>query len=153
MQTKLHELQILIIDAVSMVGSDLFCTLDCRLREVKGVNVLFGGVTVLAFGDLFQLAPVGQRFVFQEVTDEYSRLAGSIWKDHFKIVELIEVMRQRDDQNFAKILNRLREGHHTEEDIYVFKDHVASPEDQTYSIPMMHPMYLALMRRLTATTR
>ena len=35
--------------------------------------------------------------------------------------ELSEVMRQREDKDFAEILNRIREGKHTEADIAVLK--------------------------------
>lgn len=35
--------------------------------------------------------------------------------------ELTQIMRQKDDKSFAELLNRLREGYHTDEDIEELK--------------------------------
>ena len=54
--------QLLIIDEVSMVGSNFLLDIHKRLTEIKGVvddSVLFGNVCILAVGDLYQLPPVG----------------------------------------------------------------------------------------------
>ena len=60
---------------------------------------LFGGVSILAVGDLYQLPPVGQAPLFSTVTDCYAQLygLGSLWGDNFLMVELTEIMRQRGD--------------------------------------------------------
>jgi hypothetical protein len=44
-----------------------------------------------------------------------------LWVDHFHFFELKQVMRQKDDQTFAELLNRLREGLHTDDDIQVLR--------------------------------
>ena len=56
---------------------------------------VFGGVSILAVGDLYQLPPVGQAPLFSTVSDCYG--SGSLWVDHFVMLELTEVMRQRGD--------------------------------------------------------
>ncbi|XP_030849505.1 uncharacterized protein LOC105444942 [Strongylocentrotus purpuratus] len=130
LRCKLQDLEILIIDEISMVGCDMLMTIDQRLREIKGTDIIFGGITVLAFGDLYQLAPVCQRFVFQEVKDLFARLAGSLWQDNFMIAELTEIMRQKDDKEFAELLNRIREGVHTEDDVANLQQCCISSEDK-----------------------
>lgn len=57
LRSKLSNLQLLIIDEISMVGSDMLLNIHKRLCEVKGISdgTLFGNVRVLAVGDLYQL--------------------------------------------------------------------------------------------------
>ena len=46
--------------------------------------------------------------------------------------ELTEIMRQRDDASFAELLNRIREGKHTEENKRVLKNRAITAEDESY---------------------
>ena len=55
----LQELELLIIDEVSMLRADMLDAIDTVLRHVRKKNALpFGGVQVLYIGDLYQLPPV-----------------------------------------------------------------------------------------------
>ena len=49
-------------------------------------------------------------------------------------------MRQREDKEFAEILNRIREGNHTEADIEVLKERILniSPQHPDYPISLTH---------------
>ena len=60
--------------------------------------------------DLYQLPPVCQPALFDMVSDVYARLhkGGSLWRDEFTMLELDEIMRQRDDKTFAELLCRVR---------------------------------------------
>ena len=51
----------------------------------------------------------------------YGSLAPNLWQEHFTMFELDEIMRQRESREFAQILNRLREGNHTQDDIAKLK--------------------------------
>ena len=51
----------------------------------------------------------------------YGPLANNLWMDNFRMYELTEIMRQRNDKWFAELLNRLRVGNHTRNDIEVLK--------------------------------
>eukprot|EP00884_Botryococcus_braunii_P001086 jgi/Botrbrau1/10979/Bobra.0234s0004.1 len=77
----------LIIDEISMVGQVNFDFVHRRLCEIFGVRLPFGGISVLAVGDFFQLPPVKSGWIF------FSRLL----KDHFRMKELTENQRQIDD--------------------------------------------------------
>ena len=63
-----------------------------RLQQIKGVSadVTFGGVSILAVGDLYQLPPVGQPLLFSTVSDCYAQLyrSGSLWVDELEMLEL-----------------------------------------------------------------
>lgn len=48
-------------------------------------------------------------------------LGPNLWRDLFSLFELDEIMRQKDDAQFAELLNRLREGFHTNEHIALLK--------------------------------
>ena len=99
LRSKLSKLTLVIIDEVSMVGSNMLLEIPKRLQQIKGVSddVTFGGVSILAVGDLYHLPPVAQAPLFGTVGDCYAQLyhSGSLWIDEFQLVELDEIMRQR----------------------------------------------------------
>ncbi|XP_062569582.1 uncharacterized protein LOC134231612 [Saccostrea cucullata] len=107
MRVKLASLQILVIDEVSMVYKRLLYYIHERLVQIKKCKEPFGGISVIAVGDFYQLPPVKQRKleILYKENDEYPI---DYWLDFFKIVELEEIMRQRDDVAFATVLNSLR---------------------------------------------
>ena len=79
LRTKLSNLQLLIIDEVSMVGSNMVLEIHNRLQQLKGTkdNYTVGNIAILAVGDLYQLQPVAQPFIFDPVSDAYARLRQS----------------------------------------------------------------------------
>lgn len=76
-------MDLLIIDEKSMVSSDLLLQDHNRLCEIKGVNEAFSGVSPIVFGDLFQLLPVLQLFIFKPVKDPIANLSGSLWRKFY----------------------------------------------------------------------
>ena len=71
LRNKLSRLVLVIIDEVSMVGSNMLLEIHRRLQQIKGISpdIPFGGVSILAVGDLYQLPPVGQSQLFSPVSD------------------------------------------------------------------------------------
>ena len=63
--SKLHDLKLVIIDEISMVSATMMTQVDYRLREITRNDELFGGVSIICFGDFHQLRPVKDHFVFQ----------------------------------------------------------------------------------------
>ena len=123
LRSQLGGLKLIFLDEISMVGSTMFnIEINNRLKDIKGSKQDFGGVSIIAIGDLFQLEPVMDRYIFNDLDYEYAILAGNLWRDYFKMFELKEIMRQRDSKVFAEILNRLREGNHTAHDILKIKE-------------------------------
>lgn len=129
-QTKFRCLKVLFIDEISMVGKKMFNFINQRLQEMMGCLEPFGGVSVISFGDLFQLKPVMDQWIFssQCSSENIASLGPNLWVDHFQIFELEQIMRQRDDVKFAEILNRLREGNQDEEDIKTLKGQILQNE-------------------------
>ena len=137
LRTKLAGLQILIIDEVSMVGCNIMLLqIHQRLQQLKGAarDFTFGNINVLAVGDLYQLQPVAQPLIFSQVDDAFARLhrSGSLWEDNFLLLELDEIIRQKDDRTFAELLGRVRTGTHTNDDIRMLESRVLSEDDPNY---------------------
>ena len=138
LRCKFAGLKILFIDEISMVGNSMFnIQINKRLQDIKGSAHDFGGVSIVAIGDLFQLQPVFDGYVFEDLESDYAPLAANLWQKHFQMFELHEIMRQRESRQFAEILNRLREGVHTENDLNILRARVI--EDPHVNYPRHAP--------------
>ena len=117
-------LDIIIIDEISMVRADMMDNIDWFLRVNRGRNIPFGGVRMILFGDLFQLPPViGNKVEAQFLRERYDSpyfFAASVWQKEstFDMIELEEVYRQ-DERRFINILDNIRTN---EVDEYVIMD-------------------------------
>ena len=138
--TPLKNLKLIFIDEISMVGSGMFNFLNLRLQQIMGTKEPFGGISLITVGDLFQLKPVFDKWIFENSQTGYNALANNIWTDHFMLFELKEIMRQKDDKSFAELLSRLGEGKQSDDDIAVLKQRLVSvePENGNYSMNMTH---------------
>ena len=72
-----------------------------------GNDLIFRGVNIIAVGDLYQLKPVMGQFIFEDYSRNYEPLATNLWTEYFKIYNLTQIMRQKDNKKFAQLLNRL----------------------------------------------
>lgn len=75
-EKAVQKARFIIIDEISMVRADLLDAVDASLRKSLGVNRPFGGKTIVAIGDMWQLEPV-------VTDDERPRFAGSPYKSPF----------------------------------------------------------------------
>ena len=125
-----------------MVGSNMLLEIHRRLQQIKGVSddAIFGGVSILAVGDLYQLPPVYQAPLFSTVSDCYAQLcgAGSLWVDHFVMIELTKIMRQRGDSAFSELLCRVRTNSCTSDDIKTLKSREIAPDAANYPTQTLH---------------
>jgi len=149
---------LLIIEEVSMVGADML--LEILEIHKRLPDVMSGGVSILAVGDLYKLPPVGKPMLFSKVSDSYDQLYrfGSIWQDEFQTTELDEIMRQRGDTAFAELLCRVRTATCTDEDYAVLESRVVSPDSPDYPSEALHVYRLnadvdEMLSRLDCATR
>lgn len=128
LRSQIGRLKLIFIDEISMVGNAMFTVQIYKtLKDIKGSSLPFGGVSIVAIGDLFQLQPVMDGYIFKNMdNDEYGVLAPNVWQELFKMFELKQIMRQRESKDFAELLNRLREGNHTKQDIQKLKQRIIS---------------------------
>ncbi|HXH19566.1 MAG TPA: helix-turn-helix domain-containing protein [Chitinophagales bacterium] len=107
----IRELELLILDEVSMVRCDIMDAIDFTLRTLRRNQKPFGGVQVLLIGDMHQLPPV-VRSEEWEILQQYYRspyfFDSLVWKqlDAWKI-ELKKIYRQSEEK-FLNILNNIR---------------------------------------------
>lgn len=117
----LSNLKLIVVDEISICGYHQFQAMNNVLQELFENNKPFGGISIITIGDFHQLAPVRDNYVFDPPQNTMNKIHGSYLWANFKLYELTEVMRQRDDKRFAEALNRLRVGRTTEEDNELFR--------------------------------
>jgi len=116
----LNEIELLVIDEVSMVRCDLMDVIDAILRSVRKNNAPFGGVQVLLIGDLYQLPPVAKRedwaFMRQAYASPYFFESYVVRRNPVLQIELTTVFRQTEPE-FINILNSIRNNQISETDL------------------------------------
>lgn len=126
----IRNMELLVIDEVSMLRADILDAMDFMLRKVRRNELPFGGVQVLFIGDLLQLPPVvkteewrllhkyyrGMFFFHSHVVQQYPPL----------YIELDKIFRQTDDA-FISVLNNLRNNAISESDVQLL-NHFVKPD-------------------------
>ncbi|MBX7096045.1 MAG: AAA family ATPase, partial [Flavobacteriales bacterium] len=137
-RSVIKEMELLIIDEVSMLRADLLDAIDVVLKQIRKNTHPFGGLQILFIGDLLQLPPVIRN-------DEWSVLKSYYPSPYFfdalslrdnkpLYIELEKIYRQQDDV-FIEILNHLRQNKITDQDIeilnkYYQPDFNPGPKDE-----------------------
>jgi len=139
-KSLVENLDMVIIDEVSMVRSDLMDGIDYALRLNRGkMKMPFGGVQMVFFGDLFQLSPVVENEAKELLEERYSSpyfFSAKVFNDcNIRSIELSTIYRQKDSL-FMELLNRVRNKEYTKEDLdtlnkRVQKDTLVSKKDAT----------------------
>ena len=109
----IRSIDLLVIDEISMVRSDLLDAIDSVLRQYRKRHDLpFGGVQLLMIGDLQQLDPVVTAQEEQLLKEHYDTpfffSSNALKQVGYLTVELKKVYRQQDEQ-FISLLNQIRE--------------------------------------------
>lgn len=138
----LEKVDTIIVDEASMVRSDMVDGMDRCLRIAFNTHMPFGGKQVVFVGDLFQLPPVVKMGSVDE--EMLHDLYGSGVPFFFKAqvlkrmnllnIEFQKVYRQSDAE-FVNILNKIRIGETTSDDLTLLNQHVCKTEDLSdYSV-------------------
>ncbi|TRX23708.1 helix-turn-helix domain-containing protein [Flavobacterium franklandianum] len=126
-KSVIRNMELLIIDEVSMLRADLLDAMDFMMQTVRKKSSPFGGVQVLYIGDLLQLPPV--------IRDEEWRTLRTYYKGKFFFhshviqqnpplyIELSKIFRQTDD-TFISILNNLRNNEISAADVQFLNQYV-----------------------------
>lgn len=116
----IRNMELLIIDEVSMLRADLLDAVDFMLQSVRKRKVPFGGVQVLFIGDLLQLPPVVKdeewRFLKKYYKGKFFFHSHAVQQSPPLYIELSKIFRQTDDA-FISILNNLRNNQISAQDI------------------------------------
>ena len=108
----LQELELLIIDEISMVRCDMLDAVDAVLRHIRRRhNERFGGVQVLFIGDMFQLPPVIKDHEWRLLKDFYNSpyfFDSLVIKEEPPVyIEFDKIYRQSEEK-FINVLNQVR---------------------------------------------
>jgi len=108
----IRELEMLVIDEISMVRADVLDAIDTVLRRIRHRTLLpFGGVQVIFIGDMYQLSPVAQADEWTILSEYYK----GIYFFHSRVfqeqppvyIEFDKIFRQSDNV-FIEMLNEVR---------------------------------------------
>jgi tetratricopeptide (TPR) repeat protein len=137
----LREIELIIIDEISMVRADIIDFIDKVLRIYTRNSEPFGGKQLLLVGDCFQLEPVVKEEDRQLLNPFYQSsyfFNAKVWQQiQLVSIELRKVYRQSDN-HFIAILDRIRQNHATRNDIEELNKRVLPstqnlPSDQSSS--------------------
>ncbi|MBO6033486.1 MAG: AAA family ATPase [Prevotella sp.] len=125
----LREVELIIIDEISMVRADIIDFIDKVLRIFTRNPEPFGGKQMLLVGDIFQLEPVVKEDERQLLSPFYPSayfFNAKVWMEMPIVsIELRKVYRQSDPQ-FITILDRIRTNTANDSDLRTLNDRVGS---------------------------
>lgn len=134
----IKELELLVIDEVSMVRADLLDAVDYSLRFTRKNTKPFGGVQVLFIGDMYQLPPVVKDDEWPLLSKYYSGpyfFDSHVFRNLDPVyIELKKIYRQ-SDRTFIQILNNIRHQDFQQEDYEILAEHYNSkfePDEPGY---------------------
>lgn len=141
----IEELDLLIIDEVSMVRADILDAVDFVLKAIRrNTREPFGGVQVMLIGDMHQLPPVTRDHEWALLQQYYQSpyfFDSLVWKNLDAVqIELKKIYRQSDEV-FLNILNNIRNKEMQEEDyLHLEKRYNPkfSPGDEGYVLLSTH---------------
>ena len=154
-QCKLiREVELIIIDEISMVRADIIDFIDNVLRAYTRNPEPFGGKQLLLVGDIYQLEPVlkdDDRQLLQPFYPSAYFFNAKVWQTMPIVsIELRKVYRQTDDK-FIAILDRIRNNTATQHDLQSLNSRVANPSSlsssSSTSSPSSSPLSITLAAR------
>lgn len=110
----IRQLELLVIDEISMVRADLLDAISDALSHYRKNPAPFGGLQLLLIGDLYQLPPVCTKEEMPNLISYYSSFyfftSKALKSADLRMVELDKIYRQ-EDPVFTGFLNEIRNGH------------------------------------------
>ena len=134
-QRVLRNLELLVIDEVSMVRADLLDTIDAVLRHFKHrPTIPFGGVQLLVIGDLFQLSPVVREEEWRLLQSFYDGpyfFQARVFRELKPVYIEFEHVYRQTNLEFLSILNEVRNNALTPQSFAVLNGRVSDPSDSS----------------------
>ena len=135
-QRVLRNIELLVIDEVSMVRADLLDTIDAVLRHFKHrPTIPFGGVQLLVIGDLFQLSPVVREEewrLLQAFYDGPYFFQARVFRELKPVYIEFERVYRQTNMEFLSILNQVRNNALTPQSFAMLNSRVRSLGDQEF---------------------
>ena len=155
----LREVELIIVDEISMVRADIIDFIDKVLRiYCRNMREPFGGKQLLLVGDIFQLEPVVKEDEWRLMQPFYASayfFSAKVWQQmQIVSIELRKVYRQ-SDRDFIALLDRIRQNQATDDDLRAINarastngsaDTYADSPASRDSVPASLPITLATRR-------
>lgn len=128
----IRNLELLIVDEVSMLRADVLDVIDYMLRTIRRDNRPFGNVQMLFIGDLLQLPPVVKRAEWDVLRNYYFSMYffdAHVIRDNPPLYIELEKIYRQSDPTFIQVLNHLRENYITDEDVHILNQYVKADFD------------------------
>lgn len=135
-KARIRSTKLLIIDEISMISDALFQKCDKICKIIRNDDAPFGGIQIIAIGDMLQLPPVNCKDKFdsdeenEKEVDDYI-FKSKVWQDlDFKPIIFFEPHRYKDDKEgrkFFRFLIRMRYGKLNDNDIKRINRRVKEP--------------------------
>jgi hypothetical protein len=116
----IRNLELLIIDEVSMLRADLLDAIDFTLKNIRKNDDPFGGLQILFIGDLLQLPPVvknQEREYLNQYYNGYFFFNSKVIEEENPIYIELEKIYRQSDEKFIEILNNFRNNNISRENI------------------------------------
>ncbi|MBK8623604.1 MAG: AAA family ATPase [Saprospiraceae bacterium] len=133
----IRNLELLIIDEVSMLRADLLDAINFVLQKIRRNRQAFGGVQVLFIGDLFQLPPVVKNEEWEILQRYYPGMfffQAKCLVNHMPVYIELKTIYRQSDALFIKILNNLRNNTFVADDKKILESYI-KPDFQLLDNP------------------
>ena len=122
-------MEVVIVDEMSLVSSDNLYNLHYRLHEIFDCEEPFGGRCVLLVGDILQLPPINAPHIFTAPRkfDSFQMFQSkelNLWENCQSV--LLETNFRQGEGAWLQMLNRIRVGEATDEDIKILESRPSS---------------------------
>lgn len=143
---------VLIIDEVSMLSKSLFELLDQIGKQVRMTNSKyhaiagkpFGGIQLVACGDFFQLPPVPTQ---GDPDSDKMCFESPLWDQTFDSQILLDKIFRQKNEEYLKILNEVRQGYITKSSVEILKKYIRGKGNDIENDPANQPVTLFSTKR------
>lgn len=151
----LQEIDLLVIDEVSMLRADTLDAIDAILKSVRRDARPFGGLQVLFIGDMYQLPPVVKEQEWEIMSRYYPGpffFHAKVLREHPPVLLELKKIYRQSEQTFIDILNDIRNNCCTSEqldllDTYYRPDFVPAKDDPYVTLTTHNHRADAINRR------
>ena len=128
LRTQFGGVRLIFIDEISMVGNSMFAIqINNRRKDIKGCKDDFGGVSIIAIGDLFQLEPVIDSYVFKDLKNlDYAVLAPNLWRNNtLQCLNLMKsCVKEKASSSLSCLIGYVKVNTHTHSHIATMKERI-----------------------------
>jgi ATP-dependent DNA helicase PIF1 len=130
---RIQKTSVLIIDEISMLSGTLLDAVDAVCRQVRGIDLAFGGIQVVVVGDFFQLPPVAGRG--RQVPFAFESAA---WKSLHLVTCYLTEQHRQDDGQFLSLLSAIRAGNFADDEAELLQERFTTVEKVSLEIPRLY---------------